>query len=239
MKFVLGVQVLKNSAKILLIEDDPNLGLILQENLELHDFNVELCVDGEEGKTSFLQNQFDLCLLDVMLPKKDGFTLAGEIRKINQDIPIIFLTAKSLKEDRIEGFKIGGDDYITKPFSMEELLLRIQAVLKRSRHSTVEENKRVFSIGDYEFDAEKQVLQIHDNKQKLNYKETELLRLLCLHKNAIMERELALKLIWGDDNFFNGRSMDVFITKLRKYLKEDSEIQIVNVHGKGFKLVVG
>ncbi len=239
MKFVLGVQVLKNSAKILLIEDDPNLGLILQENLELHDFNVELCADGEEGKTSFLQNQFDLCLLDVMLPKKDGFTLAGEIRKINQDIPIIFLTAKSLKEDRIEGFKIGGDDYITKPFSMEELLLRIQAVLKRSRHSTVEENQKVFSIGDYEFDAEKQVLQIHDNKQKLTYKEAELLRLLCLHKNAIMERELALKLIWGDDNFFNGRSMDVFITKLRKYLKEDSEIQIVNVHGKGFKLVVG
>jgi len=239
LKFVLGVQVLKNSAKILLIEDDPNLGLILQENLELHDFNVELCVDGEEGKTSFLQNQFDLCLLDVMLPKKDGFTLAGEIRKINQDIPIIFLTAKSLKEDRIEGFKIGGDDYITKPFSMEELLLRIQAVLKRSRHSTVEENQKVFSIGDYEFDAEKQVLQIHDNKQKLTYKEAELLRLLCLHKNAIMERELALKLIWGDDNFFNGRSMDVFITKLRKYLKEDSEIQIVNVHGKGFKLVVG
>lgn len=230
--------MLKNSAKILLIEDDPNLGLILQENLELHDFNVELCVDGEEGKTSFLQNQFDLCLLDVMLPKKDGFTLAGEIRKINQDIPIIFLTAKSLKEDRIEGFKIGGDDYITKPFSMEELLLRIQAVLKRSRHSTVEENQKVFSIGDYEFDTEKQVLQIHDKKQKLTYKETELLRLLCLHKNAIMERELALKLIWGDDNFFNGRSMDVFITKLRKYLKEDSEIQIVNVHGKGFKLVV-
>lgn len=238
MKFVLGVQVLKNSAKILLIEDDPNLGLILQENLELHDFNVELCVDGEEGKTSFLQNQFDLCLLDVMLPKKDGFTLAGEIRKINQDIPIIFLTAKSLKEDRIEGFKIGGDDYITKPFSMEELLLRIQAVLKRSRHSTIEENQKVFSIGNYEFDTEKQVLQIHDNKQKLTYKETELLRLLCLHKNAIMERELALKLIWGDDNFFNGRSMDVFITKLRKYLKEDSQLQIVNVHGKGFKLVV-
>jgi len=230
--------LLKNSAKILLIEDDPNLGLILQENLQLQGFEVELCVDGEEGRTSFLQNQFDLCLLDVMLPKKDGFTLAGEIRKINQDIPIIFLTAKSLKEDRIEGFKIGGDDYITKPFSMEELLLRIQAVLKRSRHSTVEEKQKFFSIGDYEFDAEKQVLLNQNKKQKLTYKEAELLRLLCLHKNAIMERELALKLIWGDDNFFNGRSMDVFITKLRKYLKKDNRIQIVNVHGKGFKLVV-
>ena len=230
--------MLEKSAKILLIEDDPNLGLILQENLELHDFEVELCADGEEGKTSFLKNQFDLCLLDVMLPKKDGFTLAGEIRKINQDIPIIFLTAKSLKEDRIEGFKIGGDDYITKPFSMEELLLRIQAVLKRSRNSTVEENQKMFAIGKYEFDTEKQILRIQNKDQKLTYKEAELLRLLCLHKNAIMERELAIKLIWGDDNFFNGRSMDVFITKLRKYLKEDNKIQIVNVHGKGFKLVV-
>jgi len=231
--------VLGKKHKILLIEDDPNLGLILQENLELHDFEVELCADGEEGRTSFLQNQFDLCLLDVMLPKKDGFTLAGEIRKINQDIPIIFLTAKSLKEDRIEGFKIGGDDYITKPFSMEELLLRIQAVLKRSQHTTVEGNQKVFSIGDYEFDTEKQVLQIHAKKQKLTYKEAELLRLLCLHKNAILERELALKLIWGEDTFFNGRSMDVFITKLRKYLQEDPQLQIVNVHGRGFKLVVG
>ncbi len=234
----MSVKVLENSAKILLIEDDPNLGLILQENLQLQGFEVDLCTDGEEGRTTFLQNKFDLCLLDVMLPKKDGFTLAGEIRKINQDIPIIFLTAKALKEDRIEGFKIGGDDYITKPFSMEELLLRIQAVLKRSRHSTVEENQKMFSIGDYEFDTEKQVLQIHDKKQKLTYKEAELLRLLCLHKNAILERELALKLIWGEDTFFNGRSMDVFITKLRKYLKEDSQLQIVNVHGKGFKLVV-
>jgi len=142
--------LLKDSAKILLIEDDPNLGLILQENLQLQGFEVDLCTDGEEGRTTFLQNKFDLCLLDVMLPKKDGFTLAGEIRKINQDIPIIFLTAKALKEDRIEGFKIGGDDYITKPFSMEELLLRIQAILKRSRHSTVAENQKMFSIGDYE-----------------------------------------------------------------------------------------
>lgn len=221
-----------------MIEDDPNLGLILQENLQLQGFEVELCVDGEEGRTTFLQSKFDLCLLDVMLPKKDGFTLAGEIRKINLDIPIIFLTAKALKEDRIEGFKIGGDDYITKPFSMEELLLRIQAVLKRSQHLTVEANQKVFSIGGYEFDTEKQVLQIRDKKQKLTYKEAELLRLLCLHKNAILERELALKLIWGEDTFFNGRSMDVFITKLRKYLKEDSQLQIVNVHGKGFKLVV-
>ncbi len=236
LKFLL--KVLEKKAKILLIEDDPNLGLILQENLQLQSFEVDLCTDGEEGRTAFLQNHFDLCLLDVMLPKKDGFTLAGEIRKINQDIPIIFLTAKSLKEDRIEGFKIGGDDYITKPFSMEELMLRIQAVLKRTRPSRLEENQKIFSIGNYEFNMDKQILQNQKKKQKLTHKEAELLRLLCLHKNAILERELALKLIWGEDNFFNGRSMDVFITKLRKYLKEDSQIQIVNVHGRGFKLLV-
>lgn len=224
--------------RILLIEDDPNLGLIIQENLELEGFSVELCADGEAGRTTFLQNQFDLCLLDVMLPKKDGFTLAREIRKIDAEIPIIFLTAKSLKEDRIEGFKIGADDYITKPFSMEELLLRIRAILKRSKPATSSGEKSSFKIGKYEFDFEHQILAHGSAQKKLTHKESELLRLLCLHKNSILEREMALKLIWGDDNFFNARSMDVFITKLRKYLKDDSGIEIVNVHGKGFKMLV-
>jgi DNA-binding response OmpR family regulator len=224
---------------ILLIEDDPNLGFILQENLELQGYTVERCADGEEGLHAFLRKKFDLCLLDVMLPKKDGFTLAREIRKINQDLPIIFLTAKSLKEDRIEGFKIGGDDYIVKPFSMEELALRIQAVLRRSK-PVRQENKasHVFAIGEYIFDFDQLTLQRGERAQKLTAKEAELLRLLCLHVNEVLEREVALKLIWGEDSYFNARSMDVYITKLRKYLKDDSRIEIRNVHGKGFRLMV-
>jgi len=225
--------------KILLIEDDPNLGLILVESLEQHGYTVTLAEDGEDGKTAFLREPFDLCLLDVMLPKKDGFTLAAEIRKINRQVPIIFLTAKSLKEDRIEGFKIGGDDYVTKPFSMEELLLRIQAVLKRTlMDSKTAAAPKSHKIGNYEFDFERQILQIDGESRKLTHKENELLKLLCLHKNAVLERELALKMIWGDDSFFNARSMDVFITKLRKYLRGDARVKISNVPGKGFKLVV-
>ncbi len=228
-----------NACKILLVEDDPNLGYILQENLELQGFAVNLCSDGEEGKTAFFQDSFDLCLIDVMLPKKDGFTLAREIRKINQAIPVIFLTAKSLKEDRIEGFKIGGDDYITKPFSMEELVLRIQAVLKRSKgfeKSVVENN--IFLIGYYEFDHDRQLLKIKGRQQKLTHKEAEILKLLCQNKNTLLERDTALNLIWGDNSFFNARSMDVYITKLRKYLKDDNRVEIMNVHGKGFKMMV-
>jgi len=229
----------KSRHKILLIEDDPNLGFILNENLELQGFKVKFCADGEEGLAAYHRDQFDLCLIDVMLPKKDGFALAREIRKMNRDIPIIFLTAKSLKDDRIEGFKIGGDDYITKPFSMEELVLRIQAVLKRTRSAAAEhKGKNIFAIGKYMFDYEQQNLQISGKPQKLTSKESELLKLLCLHLNDTLEREMALKLVWGADSYFNSRSMDVFISKLRKYLQEDENVEIMNVHGRGFKLVV-
>jgi DNA-binding response OmpR family regulator len=225
--------------KILLIEDDPNLGFILQEALELQNFLVTRCEDGEAGQAAFLVGQFDLCLIDVMLPKKDGFSLARDIRKINQDTPLIFLTAKSLKEDRIEGFKIGGDDYISKPFSMEELILRIQAVLKRTQKSREPiPTENIFAIGNYIFNFERRLLKTKDHEQKLTDKESDLLRLLCVHQNQILEREVALKLIWGDDSFFNARSMDVYLSKLRKYLKKDTRIEITNVHGKGFRLVV-
>ena len=226
-------------AKILVIEDDPNLGYILQESLELQGFEVVRCEDGEAGHSAFVKEKFDLCLIDVMLPKKDGFTLAKEIREIDQDIPIIFLTAKSLKEDRIEGFKIGGDDYITKPFSMEELILRIQAVLKRSKNSqSANQKQKRFVIGNYVFEYERQALLYKEKKQKLTHKESELLRLLCFNLNQILDREIALKQIWGDDSFFTTRSMDVYITKLRKYLRNDDRIEIMNIHGKGFKMIV-
>jgi DNA-binding response OmpR family regulator len=226
-------------ARILLVEDDPNLGYVLQENLELKGYDVTRCADGEEGLEIYLKERFDLCLIDVMLPKKDGFTLAKDIRKTGQEVPIIFLTAKSLKEDRIEGFKVGGDDYVVKPFSMEELGLRIRAVLKRSTKSVPEIGEvENFSIGQYVFDYKRQTLGIGEKAVKLTSKESELLRLLCLHRNEVMEREVALRLIWGEDNYFNARSMDVFITKLRKYLGEDSSIEIKNVHGQGFRLLV-
>ena len=229
----------KIQQQILLIEDDPNLGYILQENLELKGYQVQRCMDGEAGLDAYLRGKFDLCLIDVMLPKKDGFTLARDIRKSNQEIPIIFLTAKSLKEDRIEGFKVGGDDYIVKPFSMEELVLRIQAVLKRTMKSPTKSTEiSAYSIGRYMFDYENQFLRLQDSSTRLTSKESELLKLLCMHQNEILDRDVALKLIWGEDNYFNGRSMDVFISKLRRYLKEDSNIEIRNVHGKGFRFVV-
>ena len=228
-----------SKTKILVIEDDPNLGYILHESLELQGYEVVRCEDGEAGHSVFVREKFDLCLIDVMLPKKDGFTLAREIREIDQNIPIIFLTAKSLKEDRIEGFKIGGDDYITKPFSMEELILRIQAVLKRSKNSqSANQKQNRFVIGNYTFDYERQVLLYKEKQQKLTHKESELLRLLCLNLNQILDREIALNQIWGDDSFFTARSMDVYITKLRKYLSDDDRIEIMNVHGKGFKMIV-
>ena len=228
-----------NTTKILIVEDDFNLGYILQESLELQNFKIARCEDGEQAYAAFLKEKFDLCLIDVMLPKKDGFTLAKEIRKINQDIPLIFVTAKSLKEDKIKGFKIGGDDYITKPFSMEELILRIQAVLKRSKNSSpTNQNKKRFTIGDYVFDYEQSILQIKGKQQKLTNKESELLRLLCIHKNQSLKRDIALKYIWDNDSFFSARSMDVYISKLRKYLKDDECIEIRNIHGKGFKLIV-
>lgn len=223
--------------KILLVEDDLNLGFLIQENLEMQGFEVKLCRDGEAGLVVYQEENFDLCLLDVMLPKKDGFALATEIREHSQQIPIIFLTAKSLKEDRIEGFKLGGDDYITKPFSLEELVLRIHAVLKRSA-GVVDAATNRHEIGKYIFDYESQILRHGEKQHKLTAKEAELLKLFCVHRNEVLDRQATLKQIWGEDNYFNGRSMDVFISKLRKYLGEDRNIEIKNIHGKGFKLIV-
>ncbi len=227
---------------ILVLEDDPNLGFILQENLELRGYTTTLCTDGEQGLKTFRSGSFDLCLVDVMMPKKDGFTFAKEVRERDQQTPLIFLTAKSMKEDKIEGFKIGCDDYVSKPFSMEELALRIQAVLKRGVSppgSATKTEAQEFSIGKYLFDYGRQVLEYKGKKQKLTNREAELLKLLCLHQNNILERDHALKTIWGNDTYFNGRSMDVFISRLRSYLKNDGSIEILNVHGKGYKLLTG
>jgi DNA-binding response OmpR family regulator len=228
--------------KILLVEDDPNLGLLLQDYLQLKGkFDVVLCTDGEEGLKAFSKQEFDLCILDVMMPKKDGFTLGKEIRKINQDIPLIFATAKAMIEDKASAYDLGGDDYITKPFRIEELLLRINALLKRTatkEQSDVTPAQTQFQIGDYVFDYTTQLISYQGIMQKLSTKEAELLRLLCLKKNSVLTREEALLSIWHDDNYFNGRSMDVFLSKLRKYLRDDPKVEILNVHGKGYKLLV-
>ena len=224
--------------KILLCEDDENLGMLLREYLQAKGFMAELCPDGDAGYKAFLKTKFDICVLDVMMPKKDGFTLAQEIRQANAEIPIIFLTAKQLKEDILEGFKIGADDYITKPFSMEELTLRIEAIMRRV-HTKKPVDVEAFSMGSYAYDVKKQLLTCPDGEvKKLTTKESELLVLLYQHANDVLQREFALKTIWVDDNYFNARSMDVYITKLRKLLKDDSNVEIINVHGKGYKLVV-
>ena len=222
--------------KILLCEDDENLGMLLREYLQAKGFVAELCADGEAGFKAFLKTKFDICVLDVMMPKKDGFTLAQEIRSANTDVPIIFLTAKTLKEDILEGFKLGADDYITKPFSMEELVFRIEAILRRTKGKKSREST-VYRLGQFTFDAQKQLLQIGEKQTKLTTKENELLALLCSHSNEILQRDFALKTIWIDDNYFNARSMDVYITKLRKHLKDDPQIEIINIHGKGYKLI--
>lgn len=226
--------------KILLVEDDPNLGLLLQDYLQLKGkYEVILAQDGEEGLTLFNKDKFDLCILDVMMPKKDGFSLGRDIRKTDPVVPIIFATAKTMIEDKSEAFTLGGDDYITKPFRIEELLLRINALLKRvanQENKAVEEQNK-FQIGDYFFDYTTQMIRKDDVQQKVSTKEAELLRLLCLRKNNVLTREEALLSIWHDDNYFNGRSMDVFLSKLRKYLKDDPRVEIINVHGKGYKLV--
>lgn len=229
--------------KILLAEDDPNLGDILKEYLILKGkFDVSLCRDGEEALRVFNRENFDLCILDVMMPKKDGMTLGREIRKRDPHIPIIFATAKGMMEDKAEAFGLGGDDYITKPFRVEELLLRIQALFKRvAREATNEPEiveNTVFELGKIKFDYHTQSLEVDGQIQKLSTKEAELLRLLCLKKNEVLTREEALIKIWHDDNYFNGRSMDVFLSKLRKYLKADAAVEIVNVHGRGYKLLV-
>ncbi|MBU1010476.1 MAG: response regulator transcription factor [Bacteroidetes bacterium] len=226
---------------ILVVEDDPNLSMVLQDYLELLHYVTVLGKDGEEGLALFNKGKFDLCILDVMLPKLDGFSLASAIRAKNETIPIIFLTAKALKEDRIKGFQHGCDDYITKPFSTEELSLRIKAILKRcSRDKYLEllETEEVFSIGSFEFDAINMVLRSPFGDQTLTRKEAALLKLLCLNTNKLLTRETALKTVWGESDYFLGRSMDVFITRLRKYLREDPNVNISNVHGTGFKLEV-
>ncbi|MCW8849202.1 MAG: response regulator transcription factor [Melioribacteraceae bacterium] len=224
--------------KILLVEDDINLGSILSEFLALKKFNVDLCKDGDEGFEKFKAKEYDLCLLDVMMPKKDGFTLAKEIRSRNKSIPIIFLTAKSMQNDKIEGLKIGADDYITKPFNTEELLLRMNAILKRSSNGNIYRKTKPQNVGKYIYDYSKRELTYKRVVQSLTYKEAELLRLLCENKNHILRRELALKEIWSEETYFTSRSMDVYITKLRNYLKNDKSIVIENVHGVGFKLLV-
>ena len=228
---------MEDKVKILLCEDDENLGMLLREYLQAKGFSADLFPDGEQGHKAFLKGRYDLCVFDVMMPKKDGFTLAQEIRLVNSEIPIIFVTAKSLKEDILEGFKIGADDYITKPFSMEEMVSRIEAILRRVRGKKGKEIT-VYKLGTLTFDTQKQVI-LHDNKTiKLTTKESELLALLCANANEVLERNYALKTIWVDDNYFNARSMDVYITKLRKIIKADPELEIINIHGKGYKLIV-
>lgn len=229
----------KIKGKLLLVEDDKNLGFILKDFLEMENFKVDLFENGRDGWEAFIKNQYDLCLLDVMMPLKDGFTLAEEIRKEDCEIPIIFITAKTMQQDKIRGFKLGADDYITKPFSTEELSLRIKAILKRMRYNSgVFQKPAVFDIGSYIFDYTNQILTGPNGERRLTKKESEVLRLLCLHKNSIVRRDYALKTIWGENDYFMGRSMDVYITKLRKFLKEDDHIAIVNIHNTGFKLEV-
>jgi len=228
--------------KILFAEDDVNLGAILAERLKQKGFKVIHCSDGEKALKEFKNDKFDLLILDIMMPLKDGFSLAREIRSTDENTPIIFVTARSLKEDVIKGFQSGGDDYITKPFSMEELLMRIQAVLRRtsSRVEKVEDHLEtdIFEFSEVVFNSVIQSLQVRDQTYKLTSKESELLKILCNNMNEVVPRDVALRKIWGDDTYFNGRSMDVFISKLRKLMKEDERIEIMNVHGKGFKLVV-
>ena len=223
--------------KVLLAEDDSNLGMLLKNYLTAKSFDTNLLVNGAQALEEFPRKQYELCILDIMMPEMDGLTLAKEIRKINPAIPIIFLTAKSQKEDILEGFRTGADDYITKPFSMEELLYRIQAILKRTTASATPRKESMYMVGNYSFDPLKQMLIFSGEPVKLTTKESELLELLCRHRNEILERNYALKSIWIDDNYFNARSMDVYITRLRKYLKKDPSVKILNVHGRGYKLL--
>jgi len=224
--------------KILVAEDDPNLGTILTEYLEAKAYLPTLAINGVDGWKKFANDEFDLCILDVMMPEKDGFTLAKEIRAANETIPIIFLTAKSMKDDTIEGFKSGGDDYITKPFSMEELLMRIKAILRRTHGEDKAPEKTTFELGSLVFDFKNQVLKSAEGEQHLTSKENALLKMLSQHANQLTDRSQALLAIWGDDSYFNSRSMDVYIAKLRKYLKADERVKILNEHGRGFRLIL-
>ncbi len=222
---------------ILLVEDDPNFGSVLKNYLELNEYTVSLSTDGFAGYERFITGKYDICILDVMMPKKDGFTLAKEIREKDQHVPIIFLTAKTMKEDMLAGFQSGADDYITKPFDSEVLLYKLKAIIKRSVDKSHDTSQKEFNIGQFHFNHDHRTIKTVDDSQKLSPKEADLLKLLCIYKNELLPRQKALKEIWGDDNYFNARSMDVFITKLRKYLKQDPSIDIINIHGKGFRLI--
>lgn len=221
--------------KILLVEDDPALGFVVKDSLEQEQYQIDLQTDGKAGQRAFDQNQYDLCVLDVMLPEMDGFTLAQYIRSKNIDIPIIFLTAKSLREDRIQGFKIGGDDYLTKPFSIEELVLRMEAILKRTGKKP-QATSHILSLGTYIFDSRNLKLSCGSYLTELTQREAELLMMLLAQKNNVVPRERILIELWGEDDYFKGRSLDVFITRIRKYLVHDPTLKLVNVHGVGFRL---
>lgn len=224
--------------KILLVEDDTSLGFIISDQLKSDGYQVTLCTDGAEGFKKFNEEKFHLCIFDVMMPKKDGFSLAKDVRKINTDIPILFLTAKSMTEDKVEGFKSGGDDYLTKPFSVEELQVRISALLKRVNIVVETDEEAVIQLGDYSFDTLNFKLKHPNFEKTLTKKEAQILKILCKFKNQVVPRDVVLNGVWGQDDYFVGRSLDVFITKLRKYFKEDESIQISNIHGIGFKLEI-
>jgi DNA-binding response OmpR family regulator len=225
------------NTKILLVEDDPNLGFVIKDNLQMKGYDVTLCSDGEAGEKTFFQYPFDLCILDVMMPKKDGFAVAQNIRQKNQQVPILFVTAKSMLEDKVAGFTAGGDDYITKPFSVEELCLRIEVFLRRASGSLPKTDTQ-FKLGKYLFDSQNLTLVFDEDVRTLTQKEADVLRLLAQNQDHVLKREEILKAVWGDDDYFMGRSMDVFISKLRKYLKDDPSAQIVNYHGVGFRLEI-
>lgn len=228
---------MEEQVSVLLVEDDPNLGMLLKEYLVAKGYNTKLCTNGQEGYDEFVRSEYDFLILDVMMPVKDGFTLAKEIRGIDKDVPMLFLTAKSMKEDTLEGFNAGADDYMTKPFSMEELLARMNAILRRTAGDGPAE-KDIYQVGKFTFKPMERILELEGEANKLTTKENDLLKLLCKNANGVLERNDALKAVWGDDNYFNGRSMDVYIAKLRKHLKGDDQIEIMNVHGRGFKLIL-
>lgn len=223
--------------RILLVEDDPNLGFVIKDNLSIKGYDVTLCTDGEQAEHSFRSAPFHICIFDVMLPRKDGFTLAREVRAKNKNVPIIFLTAKSMMEDKLEGFQTGADDYITKPFSLDELYYRIEVFLRRS-NEPVPSAETTFSIGEFSFDYSRLLIRRNGVEKSLTQKEAEVLRFLCVNRERVLKREEILNQIWGDDDYFMGRSLDVFISKLRKYLREDPAISIANYHGVGFRLEV-
>tara|TARA_R110002096_G_scaffold436050_1_gene666175 strand:+ start:118857 stop:119555 length:699 start_codon:yes stop_codon:yes gene_type:complete len=229
--------MIENKQQILLVEDDPNFGAVLRDYLELHDFEVILAKDGVEGLQAYRNNDPEICILDVMMPHKDGFTLGSEIRELDNEMPLIFLTAKSLKEDVLRGYQVGADDYLTKPFDSEVLLYKLKAILNRTNQNQETPEEKILAIGKYQYDSEMRILKLEDKEFKLSPKEGALLKLLAQNKNSLVSRSEALKKIWKDDNYFTGRSMDVYVAKIRKHLKEDSAVAIINVHSEGFRLV--